>query len=143
MSRLPRPRLSLSRAVPTGAVIAVGAVLAGTMLASASAPDLPRQTPAQLLAAMRHVKLPTAMTATLSESANLGFPAIPAIGGLSSSPLSLASLVSGTHTIEIWSAGPRQIRIALPVSFGETDIGRLGEVDDADAPVPDEDVVGR
>jgi len=122
MSRLPRPRLSLSRAVPTGAVIAVGAVLAGTMLASASAPDLPRQTPAQLLAAMRHVKLPTAMTATLSESANLGLPAIPAIGGLSSSPLSLASLVSGTHTIEIWSAGPRQIRIALPVSFGETDL---------------------
>jgi len=103
-------------------VIAVGAVLAGTMLASASAPDLPRQTPAQLLAAMRHVKLPTAMTATLSESANLGLPAIPAIGGLSSSPLSLASLVSGTHTIEIWSAGPRQIRIALPVSFGETDL---------------------
>jgi len=59
MSRLPRPRLSLSRAVPTGAVIAVGAVLAGTMLASASAPDLPRQTPAQLLAAMRHAGVHT------------------------------------------------------------------------------------
>jgi outer membrane lipoprotein-sorting protein len=103
-------------------VIAVGAVLAGTMLASAAAPDLPRQTPAQLLAAMRHAKLPTAMTATLSQSANLGFPAIPDIGGLSSSPLSLASLVSGTHTIEIWYAGPGQIRIALPVSFGETDL---------------------
>jgi outer membrane lipoprotein-sorting protein len=110
-------------AVPAAAVIASGAVLAGTMLASAAAPALPRQTPAQLLAAMRQAKLPGAMTATVTESANLGFPALPDIGGLSSSsPLSAASLVSGTHTIQIWYSGPRQVRIALPVAFGETDL---------------------
>ncbi len=118
-----RPFGRLRWAVPAAAVIAIGAVLAGTMLASAAAPALPRQTPAQLLAAMRQAKLPGAMTATITESANLGFPALPDIGGLSSSsPLSAASLASGTHTIQIWYAGPRQVRIALPVSFGETDL---------------------
>ena len=109
-------------AVPAGAVVVAGGVLAGTVLASAAAPVLPRQTPAQLLAAMRHATVPPAMTATISESANLGFPALPDIGGMSSSPMSAASLVSGTHTVQIWYAGPRHLRVALPVSFGETDL---------------------
>jgi hypothetical protein len=122
MGRLPGPRISLRLAAPAGAVVAVGAVLAGTMLASAAAPNLPRRTPAQLLAAMAKAKLPRAMSATLTESANLGFPALPDIGGASSSPLSLPSLISGTHTFQIWYSGPRQVRIALPVSFGETDL---------------------
>ncbi len=120
-------RMRLRWGLPAGAVIVAGAVLAGTMLASAAAPVLPRQTPAQLLAAMRQAKLPDAMSATLTESANLGFPALPDIGGPSSSPLSAASLVSGTHTIQVWYAGPRQVRIAVPVSFGETDLRVNGE----------------
>jgi hypothetical protein len=103
-------------------VIVVGAVLAGTVLASAAAPALPRQTPAQLLAAMHDAKPPASMIATISESANLGFPSLPDIGGMGSSPLSAASLISGTHTVQIWYGGPRQFRIALPVSFGETDL---------------------
>jgi hypothetical protein len=113
-----RPRWVL----PGSALVVAGAVLAGTMLASAAAPSLPRQTPAQLLAAMRQARLPAAMSATVSESADLGFPALPNIGGLSSSPLSAASLISGTHTVQVWYAGPRHLRIALPVSFGETDL---------------------
>jgi hypothetical protein len=99
-----------------------GAVLAGTVLASAAAPILPRQTPAQLLAAMHRVKPPSTMIATVSQSANLGFPALPDIAGMNSSPLSAASLVSGTHTIQIWYSGPGKLRLALPVSFGETDL---------------------
>src|SRR5215472_7207060 len=122
MDWLPRPRLRFGWAAPAGAVIVVGAVLGGTLLASAAAPHLPRRTPAQLLASIAHAKLPRAMTATLTESANLGFPALPDIAGSSSSPLSAASLISGTHTIEVWYAGPRHVRIALPVPFGETDL---------------------
>ena len=120
--RQPLFRSRLRWALPGGALVAAGAVLAGTMLASAAAPALPRQTPAQLLAAMRQAKLPPAMSATVSESANLGFPALPNIGGPASSPLSAASLISGTHTIQVWYAGPRHLRVALPVSFGETDL---------------------
>ncbi|HKR70425.1 MAG TPA: hypothetical protein VJT16_16420 [Streptosporangiaceae bacterium] len=115
-------RLTPRWAIPGGALVVVGAVLAGTMLASAAAPALPRQTPAQLLAAMHRAKPPSAMIATVSQSANLGFPALPDIGGMASSPLSPASLVSGTHTIQIWYGGPRKLRVALPVSFGETDL---------------------
>jgi outer membrane lipoprotein-sorting protein len=106
---------------PVGAVVAVAAVLAGTMLANASAPNLPKRTPAQILLAMRHAKLPSAMTAVVTETANLGIPALPAIAGLPSG-LSATSLLTGTHTIDIWYAGPRHLRVALPVSFGETDL---------------------
>jgi hypothetical protein len=109
-------------AVPAGALVVTGAVLAGTVLASAAAPALPKQTPAQLLAAMHRAKPPSAMIATVSQSANLGFPALPDIGGMGSSPLSAASLISGTHTIQVWYGGPGKVRIALPVSFGETDL---------------------
>ncbi|HEX5188500.1 MAG TPA: DUF2092 domain-containing protein [Streptosporangiaceae bacterium] len=97
-------------------------VLAGTMLASAADPALPKLTPAQLLAAMHRAKPPAALTATVSQSANLGFPALPDIGGMDSSPLSPAALISGTHTIQIWYGGPGRLRIALLVSFGETDM---------------------
>jgi len=122
MGRLPPLRIRLRWAAPAGAVVAAAAVLAGTMLASAAAPNLPRRTPAQLLAGIAHAKLPAAMSATVTQSANFGFPALPDIGGLSSSPLSAASLISGTRAFEIWYAGPQHVRIALPVPFGETDL---------------------
>ncbi|HUJ07537.1 MAG TPA: hypothetical protein VLX31_15630 [Streptosporangiaceae bacterium] len=114
-------------AVPVGAVVAVGGVLAGTMLASAAPPSLAHRTPAQLLAGMRQAKLPASMTAVVSESANLGLPALPNIGGLQVSGLSALSFLSGTHTVDIWYAGPRHVRIALPVSFGETDLRVNGD----------------
>ncbi len=104
------------------AVIAVGAVLAGTVMAAAAPPTLPGRTAAQLLAEMQGARLPRAMTATVSETANLGFPALPDLPGLSSSATSATSLITGTHTIQIWYAGPRHVRIAVPVSFGETDL---------------------
>src|ERR1022692_2383461 len=108
--------------VPAGVLIATGAVLAGTLIASAAAPALPKRTAAQLLADAAHATLPRAMSAVVTESANLGFPALPNIAGLSSSTLSAASLITGTHTADIWYAGPQHVRIALPVSFGETDL---------------------
>ena len=117
-----RPGIRTRWALPAGAVLVAGGVLAGTVLASAAAPALPRQTPARLLAAMQHATVPRAMTATISENANLGFPALPDIGGMSSSPMSAASLVSGTHTVQVWYSGPRHLRVALPVPFGETDL---------------------
>jgi hypothetical protein len=111
-------RLSWITAV---AVVAVAAVLTGTMLASA-APTLPRRTPSQLLADMQHAKAPSAFSGVITENANLGFPALPNVGGLNSSTLSALNWISGTHTLDIWAGGPRQLRLAVPVSFGETDL---------------------
>lgn len=110
------------RMTSVGALIAAGAVLAGTLIANAAAPALPKRTAAQLLADAMQATVPSALSAVVVESANLGFPAIPDIAGLSSSALSAASLITGTHTVDIWYAGPQQVRIALPVSFGETDL---------------------
>jgi hypothetical protein len=104
------------------AVLVVAGVLAGTMLANAAGPPLPKRTPAQLLVAMREARPPGPMTAVITENANLGFPSLPNIPGLQSSVLSGASFITGTHTFDIWYGGPRHLRIAVPVSFGETDL---------------------
>jgi hypothetical protein len=109
------------------AVLTVAGVLAGTMLASAAGPNLPKRTPAQLLLALRNAKPPASMTAVLTETANLGFPSLPNIAGLSNSVFSATSLISGTHTVDIWYADPQHVRIALPVSFGETDLRINGD----------------
>ncbi|HWF82780.1 MAG TPA: hypothetical protein VN695_19560 [Streptosporangiaceae bacterium] len=104
------------------AVLVVAGVLTGTMLANAAGPSLPKRTPAQLLVAMRGARPPGPMTAVITENANLGFPSLPNIPGLQSSVLSGASFITGTHTFDIWYGGPRKLRIAIPVSFGETDL---------------------
>jgi hypothetical protein len=111
-------------AVPAGAVLAVGAVVAGTAVAAGAqaAPPLPARTAAQLLAAAQHAAGPGPMTATIAETANLGLPALPG----SSNSSSALSLLSGSHTFNIWYADPAHVRVAEPVQLGETDLRRDG-----------------
>jgi outer membrane lipoprotein-sorting protein len=111
-------------AVPVGAVAAVGIVVAGSVIARGQAtPTLPARTTAQLLAAVDSpAALPSAMTATVEETASLGLPDLPG----SSDPLSGLSLLSGSHTFRIWYDGPTKVRVAVPVSMGETDVRRDG-----------------
>ncbi|HYK31378.1 MAG TPA: hypothetical protein VEV63_05420 [Streptosporangiaceae bacterium] len=117
-------RMFRSRAgwMSAAAVLVVAGVLAGTMLANAAGPPLPKRTPAQLLVAMHDARPPAAFSGVITENANLGFPSLPNIPGLQSSVLSGASFITGTHTVDVWYDGPRHVRIALPVSFGETDL---------------------
>jgi hypothetical protein len=105
-----------------GSVVTVAAVLTGTLLANAAAPALPKRSPAQLIADVQRASAPADFSAVISESANLGLPSLPDIGGVSSGALSAANWVTGTHTVEIWAAGPGRLRLAVPVSFGETDL---------------------
>ncbi len=111
-------------AVPAGAVAAVGMVIAGSAIAHGQAtPALPARTTAQLLAAVGNpAALPTAMTAVVQETASLGLPDLPG----SSDPLSGISLLSGSHTFKIWYDGPARVRVAVPVTMGETDLRRDG-----------------
>src|SRR5260221_11799041 len=111
--------LRLRWALPGSALVVAGAVLAGTVLASAAAPALPRQTPAQLIAALRQARLPAAMTATVSESANLGLPALPNIGGLSAAPMSPGSPLSGPHILPGWFPGAGHCQVAVAPPFRE------------------------
>src|SRR5215470_11596103 len=125
ISKLPR---QARWAAPAGAVAAVGLVIAGSALAGAqAAPQLPARSTAQLLAAVdARSALPSALQATVQETANLGLPALPGTGSSSADPLSGPSLLSGTHTFRIWYDGPTRVRIAVPVPMGEADLRRDG-----------------
>jgi outer membrane lipoprotein-sorting protein len=110
-------------AVPTGAVVVVGGVLAGSMISVAqAAPSLPAKTPAQLLASLASKPATPPLTGTVVETSSLGLPSLPG----TSSPGSLASLLTGSHTIRIWYSDPRHFRLAVPQSMSESDIIRNG-----------------
>ena len=111
-------------AAPVAAVAAVGIAIAASAIASGqAAPALPARTTAQLLAAFGSPSaFPSAMTAVVQENASLGLPDLPG----SSDPLSGLSVLSGTHTFDVWYDGPAKVRVAIPVSMGETDLRRDG-----------------
>jgi len=105
--------------VPAVAVLAVGGVIAGTTAAGAqSAPVLPARSAAQLLTEVATSSGPGPMTGTIQETASLGLPALPS----SDSPSSTYSLLSGTHTFNIWYADPAHVRVSEPVQLGESDL---------------------
>jgi outer membrane lipoprotein-sorting protein len=109
--------------VPAGAVVVVGGVLAGSMISVAEAsPPLPARTPAQLLAAVAGTTSTPPFTGTVVETASLGLPALPG----TDSPTSLASLLTGSHTIKVWYADPAHYRVSVPQSMSETDLIRNG-----------------
>ena len=122
-----KQRVQISRrarwAVPAGAVIVVGGVLAGSMISVASAaPSLPAKTPAQLLSALAAKPQTPPMTGTVVETSTLGLPSLPG----TSDPTSIAALLTGSHTIRVWYADPRHFRVAVPQSMSESDIIRNG-----------------
>jgi outer membrane lipoprotein-sorting protein len=112
-------------AVPAGAVLVTGGVLAGSLLsggAAQAAPVLPSRTPAQLLAAVAQSTGP-ALSGTVTETASLGLPSLP---GNSSDPTSITSLLTGSHTVKVAYASPQHYRISLPAPMSETDLIRDG-----------------
>ena len=118
------PRLSRrSRwAVPAGALVVTGGVLAGSLISTAqAAPGLPARTPAQLLAEVADSTTPP-LTGTVVETASFGLPALPATGN----PASLSSLLTGSHTLRVWYASPGHFRLAVPQSLSESDVIRNG-----------------
>jgi outer membrane lipoprotein-sorting protein len=106
-------------AVPGGVLAAVAAVAAGALVSTAQAsPALPARTPAQLLAAVAGTKSMPALTGTVVETASLGLPDLPG----TSDPTSLASLLTGSHTIRIWYADADHVRLAVPGAMSESDM---------------------
>jgi outer membrane lipoprotein-sorting protein len=120
-----RPKLSrkVRWAVPAGVLVVTGAVMAGSLISGAqAAPALPSRTPAQLLAAVAQDQGP-ALYGSVLETASLGLPSLP---GNASSPTSITSLLTGSHTIKVWYASPEHYRLALPASLSESDVVRDG-----------------
>jgi outer membrane lipoprotein-sorting protein len=118
------PRLSRrSRwAVPAGALVVTGGIMAGTLISAAqAAPGLPARSPAQLLADVADSTTPP-LTGTVVETAAFGLPALPATGN----PTSLSSLLTGSHTIRVWYLSPGHFRLSVPESLSESDVIRDG-----------------
>jgi outer membrane lipoprotein-sorting protein len=115
-------------AVPAAIVAAASGPLAGPMLSgAAAAPRLPARSAGQLLAAMNGTGQPPPLSGTITETASLGLPALPGAGALgSAAPFSAATLLAGSHTVQVWYAGPEHYRLALPQSMSEDDLVRDG-----------------
>jgi outer membrane lipoprotein-sorting protein len=109
-------------AVPAGALVIAGGVLAGSLISVAqAAPGLPARTPAQLLSEVAK-STPPPLTGTVVETASFGLPSLPATGN----PTSLSSLITGSHTVRVWYASPEHFRLAVPQSLSESDVIRDG-----------------
>jgi outer membrane lipoprotein-sorting protein len=116
-------RVNLSRrarwAVPTGAVVATAGIIAGLQIPSAQAsPVLPARTPAQLLAQISADDQVPPLTGTVVESTSLGLPQLPQAGN----PTSIASLITGSHTVKVYYQDASHFRLAVPQPESETDI---------------------
>src|SRR5256886_1442805 len=109
-------------AIPAGALVITGGVLAGSLITAAqAAPGLPARTAAQLLAEVADSSTPP-LTGTVVQTASFGLPSLPATGN----PTSLSSLLTGSHTIRVWYASPGYFRLAVPQSLSESDVIRDG-----------------
>jgi outer membrane lipoprotein-sorting protein len=109
-------------AVPAAALVITGGVLGGSLISAAqAAPGLPARTPAQLLAEAGSSKAPP-LTGTVVETASFGLPSLPG----TADPASLASLLTGSHTVKVWYASANHFRLAAPGSLSESDVIRDG-----------------
>src|SRR5580658_1021242 len=118
MAGVPKLSRRARWAVPAGALVVTGAVLAGSLISVAPAsPGLPSRTPAQLLAQVGSSVTPP-LTGTVVETTSLGLPSLPG----NSDPTSIASLLTGSHTLRVWYSGPRHFRLAVPEPLSETDL---------------------
>jgi outer membrane lipoprotein-sorting protein len=118
MAAVPKLSRRARWAVPAGALVITGGVLAGSLISVAQAsPGLPPRTPAQLLAQVADSVTPP-LTGTVVETTSLGLPSLPG----TADPTSIASLLTGSHTIRVWYSGPRHFRLAVPEPLSETDV---------------------
>lgn len=111
---------------PLAAVLVVGGT-GGIVAVSASAdPPLEPRTAEQLLVDLQQAEV-DGLSGTVVQTSNLGIPEIPGSGGSHGSDSSLTSMVSGTHTLKVWYAGPDKARLALLGTFGQSDVIRNGK----------------
>jgi outer membrane lipoprotein-sorting protein len=118
-----RPALRWLVPLTVAGVLAAGASTVGVITAAARS-GLPHRSAAQLLVDVQKARL-DGLSGTVVQNADLGLPSLPGVSGGSGSS-DLTSLVSGSHTLRLWYAGPDRARLALLGSLGESDVVRNG-----------------
>jgi outer membrane lipoprotein-sorting protein len=117
-----RPVLRWLVPVVVALVLAIGGTAVSVISAAASG-GLPDRTASKLLVDVQHARV-GGFSGTVVQNADLGLPSLPGVGGSGSSDMS--SLVSGSHTLRLWYAGPNRVRLAMLGSLGESDVVRNG-----------------
>ena len=119
------PALRWTVPAVTAVALVGGGPAIGGMRAIADV-GLPDRTAAQLLVDVQKARL-DGLSGTVVQKSDLGLPDLPsagASGGTGSADLT--SLISGTHTMRVWFAGPDKARMALLGTLGESDVIRNG-----------------
>jgi len=96
---------------PVGVVGVAALAATGALNATASSDDLPKTTPAALIAAVQSTPVDEFSGTVVSHLA-LGLPELPALAGTDEAS-SFASLLTGSHTMQVWYGGSGQQRVAL------------------------------
>ncbi|HET6877138.1 MAG TPA: hypothetical protein VFH38_06380 [Jatrophihabitans sp.] len=123
-----RRHRSLRWLAPTAVVAAiavVGLYAGGLFRANASAERLPPVTPEALIADV-HAAGVTGFSGTAVSHMSLGLPALPSFGAAEDNT-TLLSLLSGSHTLQVWYGGEDKQRIAILGATDETDLFRDGQ----------------
>lgn len=110
---------------PLAVVGVAGVVATGMFRAQATSETLPDASPKALIVAVQKPQL-TGFSGTVVSRLSLGLPKIPSLAGGESDDTSMASLLTGSHTLQVWYGGPDQQRIALLGATDETDVFRSG-----------------
>lgn len=118
-----RPLLAWVAPLAAAALAVGGGVLANNT--ASAEPPLPKKTPQQLLTAVAGANVP-GLSGTVSETANLGLPSLPTSGQGPTSSSDFSDLLSGTHTLNVWTSGKDKSRVALLGTYGESDLIRNG-----------------
>jgi len=124
----PRRRISRRWAAPVVVLAAVAgiSVTPNLLKAGAAPPNLPPLTPAELLVKARTAQV-TGLSGTAQLTSNLGLPALDSLGILGGgSNTSVATLLAGTHSAQVWMDGPDKIRVSTAAPLAETNWIRNG-----------------
>jgi outer membrane lipoprotein-sorting protein len=119
-----RLRWAVPALIATG--VAAAAITTNNGAGASEQPNLPTVSVAQLLTAVQHAR-PADLSGTIVETANLGLPHLPGGDLGSASGFSLQSLLTGSHTMRIWYAGPNQQRVAVLAPMSERDVVHNGK----------------
>ena len=111
-------RPALRWLVPLAVLLAVLASFLVVSNANAKAP-LTAISAQDLLVKVGQAKV-DGLSGTVVQNADLGIPAIP--GGSSSAGGQLTSLLSGSHTMRVWTDGTDKARVAVNDEYAETDV---------------------
>jgi outer membrane lipoprotein-sorting protein len=112
---------------PLGVACVVTAVAVSVANSGGSPHALPDTVPASLVAAVEHTEQ-TPFTATMVSRLSSGLPSLPAASAVShGGGASFESLLTGSHTMQIWYGGRAKQRVALLAAGEETDLFRDGD----------------